>query len=401
MSVAQEVPLRTYQVVDVVSPDLARRMSDYMQRLSVRRAGYEVLTDWHPVIPEGWGEFPPVPVQRGTVYAGSAETWAYSHHQAITKFRDTYVASWSNGFLHEDYVGQQVHCAHSSDGLTWSAPVVVAPTPVDSGLVRNNAGLYATEQRLYCYVGVADNMGRDVAPPGMMTLKDPRMYLEVYETDDLTHWTRVGEICEDVYLFEGPRVTRGGRLLCCGRNIHDRRAMVLVWDDPSRPASRPRVVFLEPRSDGVTPVQGTWYQTDDGRVWLYHRDDTLSLRLGLCWSDDEGDTWSDIYLTNFPNTYSRAYAGRLNDGRYYIAGNNYSIFLDRLHLLVALSDDGREFTRQYTIVEGETTRRINGRHKEDGYHYPNCIADGDRLLVIYSVNKEDIEVAVADMSAVE
>ncbi len=72
-----------------------------------------------------------------------------------------------------------------------------------------------------------------------------------------------------------------------------------------------------------------------------------------------------------------------------------------MHLLVALSDDGRKFTRQYTLVEGETTRRVNGRHKEDGYHYPNCIVDGDHLVLTYSVNKEDIEVATVDMSQAE
>jgi len=72
-----------------------------------------------------------------------------------------------------------------------------------------------------------------------------------------------------------------------------------------------------------------------------------------------------------------------------------------MHLLVALSDDGYCFDRQYLLVEGDTTRRINGRHKENGYHYPNCITDGDKLLVTYSVNKEDIEVLEADMSKVK
>ena len=55
----------------------------------------------------------------------------------------------------------------------------------------------------------------------------------------------------------------------------------------------------------------------------------------------------------------------------------------------------------YTLVEGDTTRRINGRHKEDGFHYPNCYADGDTLFVTYSVNKEDIEVLSVDMTQVD
>ena len=90
-----------------------------------------------------------------------------------------------------------------------------------------------------------------------------------------------------------------------------------------------------------------------------------------------------------------------SDGRYFIVGNNYTNFLDRNNLLIALSHDGRTFDRQYTLRSGRTTRRINGRHKEDGYHYPNCLVDGDKLLVIHSVNKEDIEVCIVDMSRVD
>ncbi len=126
-----------------------------------------------------------------------------------------------------------------------------------------------------------------------------------------------------------------------------------------------------------------------------------SCRLGLACSDDEGRTWSELVRTDFPNTNSRAFAGRLSDGRYYIVGNNYDIFLNRKHLQIALSDDGHLFDRQYTLIGGNTTRRINGRHKEDGYQYPSCCIDGDKLLVIYSVNKEDIEVGTVDMSKVD
>lgn len=94
-------------------------------------AGFPVLTDWYPIIPEGSGEFPAVPFERSVMYRGDALTWAYSHHQGITKFGDKYVASWSNGFLHEDYVGQEAHCAWSADGIHWSEPRVIAHTPVN------------------------------------------------------------------------------------------------------------------------------------------------------------------------------------------------------------------------------------------------------------------------------
>jgi hypothetical protein len=393
-------PAHTHHVLNLLAPQLASELDQFRMRLSVISAGYPVVTDWHPVLPEGWGQFPPAPVERATVYRGSAETWAYSHHQAISRFGDRYIAAWSNGFAHEDYVGQEVHGAWSADGLRWSEPFVIAPTPVESGLMRHNAGLYGADGQLYCYVGVAQDLGREAAPPGMFSLSEPRIYLDVYETRDLERWTHHERVCEHIDLYEGPRRTRGGKLLCCGFDVRDHHAMALIWDDPTTLAAPPRVVDVPISAEGLRPEQGTWYQTDDGRIWMYQRESTQDCRLALTWSDDEGETWSDLVRTDFPNTYSRAFAGRLADGRCYIVGNNYGIFLERRHLLIALSNDGITFDRQYTLVAGDTTRRVNGRHKEDGYHYPNCLADGDHLYIIFSVNKEDIEVLRLDTGGI-
>ncbi len=400
MSTPPDIRYRSRREVLVASPELEAKLSDFRFRLGAEQAGYPVVTDWHPAMPPGWGEFPPVPFERSVVYRGSTGRWAYSHHQAIAKFRDRFVVSWSNGLRHEDYVGQEVHLAWSRDGRSWSEPTVIAATPPQSRLVRNCAGLLAAGGRLYCYVGVAKDFGRDVADPSMSVVKRQHIRLDVYETADLETWTCHEDVCGDVYLFEAPRPTRAGPLLCCGFSLTDHHAMVLRWDDPGRPAAPPRIVHLPQSPEGVLPEQGTWFQTDDGRIHLFQRDGSLSDRLALTTSDDGGETWSEMLRTNLPNTYSRAFAGRLDDGRFYLAGNNYDRFLDRRSLLVAFSDDGATFDRQYLLVSGPTTRKVEGRHKEDGYHYPNCVADGGRLLVTYSVNKEDIEVGIADMTAV-
>ena len=401
----KDAAIRNYRLINVVAPELAAKLQDYRLRLSAINSGYPVLTDWHPVIPDGWGEFPQVPIRRTLVYRAKAQSWAYSHHQTITKFGGKYVASWSAGLLHEDYVGQEVHYAVSDDGVNWSDPGVVVATPVESGLVRQNAGLYTTDDHLYCYVGVARDYGLDVLPPEQNdALQEQYIGLTVYETADLKTWTRIENAGIEkikLHLYEEPRLTAGGRLLCGGFDLKSLEAKAVIWDDSSRPTARPRLVDIPPSSEGLLPVQGTWYQNNDGQIWMFQRDSSVSCRLALTFSDDEGETWSELLKTDFPNTYSRLYVGRLSDGRYFIVGNNYDIFLDRRHLLIALSDEGRVFDRQYTLVEEPTTRRINGRHKEDGYQYPNCCVDGDKLLVIYSVNKEDVEVSMVDMSKVD
>ena len=173
------------------------------------------------------------------------------------------------------------------------------------------------------------------------------------------------------------------------------QGLLMLWDNATDPTKEPRLVQV-PLADSLEPLQATWYQTDDGRIWMFYRDGAFSCRLALSFSDDGGETWSQPVLTDFPNTCSRPFAGRLADGRYYIAGNNYDRLLDRRSMLLALSDDGTQFDRMFTVVSGSPTRRIEGKHKEDGYHYPNCLADGDKLFVAYSYNKEDIEVALVD-----
>ena len=388
------------RIASIVTPELAAKVQKHVERISAINSGYPVLTDWHPVIPDGWGQHPRVPYARALVYSGEAATFAYSHHQTICKFRDRYVVSWSNGLVHEDYPGQEVHYAWSEDGLNWSEPRVLVHTPVASKLVRNNAGLLAWDDRLYCYVCVANDFGRESVSPGMSSLDNQAMQLDVYETTDLVHWKHYPGINDSIYLFEAPRPTQEGKLICAGFALTDpTQGLVLVWDSGTNPTNRPRVIQV-PRSE-VKPEQGTWYQTDDGTLYLFWRDGTWSGTLGLSTSQDGGETWSPPLQTDMQNSFSRAYAGRLPDGRYYIVGNNYNVLLDRRHLQIALSDDGLSFDRMYTLVEGPTSRRINGRHKEDGYHYPNCLADGDKLLVTYSVNKEDIEVGtvrIGDLS---
>ena len=115
----------------------------------------------------------------------------------------------------------------------------------------------------------------------MSVLQKQHIRLDVYETEDLVSWTPHENICESVYLFEGPRRTRAGKYLCCGQGLYDCHGKVLIWDDASRLAEKPRVVDLAPTDGGVIVGQVTWYQTDDGRLWMFVRDESLSCRLGL------------------------------------------------------------------------------------------------------------------------
>ncbi len=384
------------RVISVLSDRLAQQVKDFDLRLAMRYAGYADPAVGYPPMAEDWGRFPQARVTRSKVYYGN-QAYSYNHHQTLAKYGDRYVVSWSSGLAHEDHPGQQVRYAVSTDGLQWGEDRGLAATDPDAGIVRNNVGMFSAGSALYALVGVCNTRGNRQL--GMCSMEAERMRLDVYRTSDLATWEQCEGVAERAYLFEAPRPTSAGTMLCCGSAIDDwGQGLVLLWDNTTDPSRSPRVVEI-PKADGLGPSQGTWYETEDGKLWMFLRDTTFSCRLALTFSDDGGASWSQPLLTDFPNTCSRAYAGRLADGRYYVAGNNYTRLLDRRTMLLALSADGTEYDRMFTVVTGDTSRRIEGKHKEDGYHYANCLADGDRLLLAYSYNKEDIDVAVIDTTS--
>ena len=66
--------------------------------------------------------------------------------------------------------------------------------------------------------------------------------------------------------------------------------------------------------------------------------------------------------------------------------------------MLSLSDDGAVFNKMYILVDDATCQSFQGALKANGYQYPNCLVDGDRLFIAYSVNKEDMECGILDVS---
>jgi hypothetical protein len=395
---SEKLVVKEHKTICVVTPELRSKINGFRHKLGVAKAGYPQIVNWNGSDMAQWDFFPNVPVTASKIYTGN-EHYAYSHHQAICKFKEWYVASWSNGFRHEDHFGQEAHYSWSKDGIHWAPYRVLAASPADAvdgfGYVRNNAGLYADGNKLYAYVGVCRSNGN--VGMGMNHMVSRGIWLDVYVTEDLQNWQHVERIADDIYLFEGPRLTKDGKLLCCGFDINDwSQGLVLIWEKSADPSSKPRMIKMPKSAEDLVVEQGTWYQRDDGAIFMYLREGKNLFTIALSLSYDGGETWSEPVRTDFPSTYARAHAGRLNDGRYYIIGNNYDHYVDRSHQLIALSDDGLQFDRMYTILNTPTTRRIDGYHKENGFHYPNSFADGDQLVMICSENKEDIVAAIVD-----
>ena len=62
-------------------------------------------------------------------------------------------------------------------------------------------------------------------------------------------------------------------------------------------------------------------------------------------------------------------------------------------LAISLSRDGLNFDRMAIIRFVAPPQRHKGKAKSIGYQYPHSVVVREHLWVIYSVNKEDMEVA--------
>ena len=162
------------------------------------------------------------------------------------------------------------------------------------------------------------------------------------------------------------------------------------------------------------------YRLKDGTLVRFWRDygnakrDLYIWRLYVSLSRDNGNTWSAPERTAIPSNSTRQSTGTLPDGRVFLIHAPYTYGDEfwkgedaallataspaeklggaRKVLTLSLSDDGTHFNQSWTIRMLETPPRIEGwakRHYDVGN--PAATVVGNDLCIVYSLNKEDIE----------
>jgi hypothetical protein len=355
--------------------------------------------------PDGLAAWPEVmkhaPVQRIRVFTGMPETGTYNHHAGLCRWRDQYCYVWSNSAVHEDHPGQSVLLSMSADFRAWTEPLCVAPGAVAGDLWRVSAGVAVFSDRLTVFV-ITKTRHLVSRKPGM-SANEPaveRTRIDVFTSDDSISW-REQTILEGCSMLEPPRLTQAGRLLCAG-TLGTEDPVVLLW--PGRdPLQTPEIVKLphdraRGLDAGVFPYgEASWYQTDQGDIFLFHRNETDAVRLSVAVSRDGGLSWTEPMPSDIPDSMSRVSAGRLPDGRFYLVGNTVADLMNRIPLILTLSNNGYKFETQYILLDEPTAISFPGALKVHGHQYPATLAENDRLLVAYSVNKEHMELLTVDL----
>ena len=382
--------------ISMLTPELRQRVRDNLVTSQFTKAGCTRPDgkDW-----PAW--FDHAPIRRIRVATGSRAFGTYNHQAGICRWRGKYWYVFSNGRVDEEAPGQRTLITHSEDLAAWSRPGCVAPGDVQGRMWRNTGGIMGYDDRLVVFVQTKTGGGA-ARRPGMSARDESRITCGVglFVSADGESWT-ARDVAEDCYWFEAPRLTREGRLLCAGsRRGHP---IVFLWPG-ANPLDRPEVVEIpfdgsRGMDSGRFPYgEASWYETDEGAIFMFHRNETDEMRLRVAVSEDGGRSWTPPMLSNIPDSKSRVSAGRLTDGRFFLINNAIADLLNRVPLMISISSDGVKFERQYFLINEPAAIAFPGALKAHGHQYPCALVEQDRLIVAYSVNKEHMELLTVDPS---
>ena len=382
-------------IVSMLSDEVRDKLSIFHMRCCMFENGC-LLTDTDHG-PAGLAE--PIidyaPSQRIRVFTGTRQTGSFNHHAQLAEFKGKTYFAFSNGLRDEESGGQQILICSSDDGRSWPQPTLVVGEH-DTRTAYNCGGLFVSEDILYL-ITLREDTTREESLPGMRRIDPDSQELLVYRSTDGQRWEKAFTFSDPItMIFEAPRTTADGRLLAVAA-MKDHSPCVLLWPS-AKLCEHPKIIPIVQPPGAVFPYgEGSWYQTADSRIIVFWRDEGRSCHLWVNYSDDGGETFSEPIISSIPDSMSRIHAGRLSDGRYYLCGNAFPTLLNRMHLMLLLSDDGYEFNKVYNLIDDPTAYRLTGLLKLRGYQYPCCLEKDDILLIGYSVNKEDMECLVVDI----
>ncbi len=121
----------------------------------------------------------------------------------------------------------------------------------------------------------------------------------------------------------------------------------------------------------------------DGRLWMLARSRTG--HLWQCFSDDEGESWSEVMPSAIPNCSARFFVGRLASGRLLLINNPEP---GRDPMVASLSDDeGATWAPFAEMMSGATIAYPDAVQDAGGLIH--CVVDVDRRRVEYRCFAED------------
>lgn len=342
-----------------------------------------------------------IPAEHAEIHHATEESgFRFSHHPGLTVFKNRLYCSWSSGRAHEDRPDQRVLFSSSGDGKTWTEPQVLA-TPAEGS--RDSciaAGFHVSGEKLVGYYTVRYDYPTH-------NLYNPKNAVYARTSSDGNSWSEPQKVASGFFI-EAPRSLANGRLFLGGEHAgenwktHQVR-MRLLFSDASDGISDWQDAAIDPAAAEPNGLKVFGYTEPspfvrkDGVIVCSFRNQSGFLYASE--SSDNGETWSVLIQTNFPDSMARFATGKLPDGRIFLINNPGPGRMNRSLLTIALSNDGSVFDRAWLIRSEPTTQRFDGKGKRDGWQYPSAVVWRDALWIAYSVNKEDVSLTRISLEA--
>lgn len=349
--------------------------------------------DWLPTDPHqiDYDRLPRVPAEHAIISDVRDHGGTRVHqHAYLAYFGGRYWAMWSDGpglpkagatpEQHRNIVPghdrpeTRNSFATSPDGLNWSPPADLTGPPQKKGYGWIARGLWKRDGQLLA-------LSSHFNAPGYA---GPGLSLQAFRWTG-TEWILHGTVLDDAMNNFPPKRLPSGEWMMTRRD-HQRQVSVMIggtnaFDDW-------RIQPLAAYDGSGRPEEPYWYILPDGETIVgLIRDNGGSKFLLRTFSQDNGDSWSRIHRTNFPDATSKFFVHRTSRGYYVMVSNSNPRRRDPLTL--AISRDGLVYTKLYWLV--------GGRHVD----YPHIIEHDNHLLIAFSGAKQTMEVVKVSLDKLE
>ncbi|MDA1067436.1 MAG: exo-alpha-sialidase [Verrucomicrobia bacterium] len=271
----------------------------------------------------------------------------------------------------------RVSYATSKDGLNWSEVKDLSGPPRTNGFGWIARGLWERDGQLIALASHFNAPGYD----------GEGLSLEGWRWNNgFMRWEEIGTVLDDAMNNFPPKRLPNGKWMMTRRD-HQRQVSVMLGGVSSHSdwTIKPLATY-----DGATqqPEEPYWYVLPDGKnlVGLF-RDNAQSKRIMRAFSTDNGESWTPLVTTNFPDARSKFFALRTSHGYYALVSNSRPERRDPLTL--AISRDGLVYTHLFYLV--------GGRHID----YPHMIEHDGNLFISFSGAKQTVEVLKVSLDAID
>ena len=333
-------------------------------------------------------------VKTYTIFRATEGTDHYANGVVMTAFKGKLYCMWQSSPKDEDTDDTWVAYSISSDnGKTWSKPMKLAvPTTTD---YCTSGGWLVRGGTLTAYI---DLWKKGLTPRGgrtyYMTSTDGNTWSQLQPVRMVDGSTMQGVLEQDPYTLKDGRLVGAAHFM---PGLH----ICPVYTDDANGVSGWRKANFEAEDKGKTSreIEPSQFIRPDGTLVMLFRDQSSSFRKLASYSNDRGETWTKPALTDYLDGRTKQCAGNLPDGTAFMVSCP-SGSKERWPLVLQLSKDGKTFDETITLRTKEELppRRYEGRYKTLGYSYPKAFVWHNKLVIGYSVNKEDVACTIVEMT---